>query len=398
MTLTAERLPDGSPTPSGWDVADVVFTFSWVTWESAQQRGMNMPEDRLLDTLLDHPGIRRLLVANTARSLPVKLARDLARPGRSGFPATPDRRLVQPLRLRRADPVRPDAARRWVATYERCLRRHAARLGLERPAIVTFHPLVAGFGDFAWAGPVTYYGIDQWSAHPAKQPWRAVFDAAHEGMRRRGVRVCAVSPAIVEEIAPTGPSLVAPNGVEPSEWLEPGPPPAWLRDRPGPHLLYTGSLDGRLDERWMAALAAAMPEARVHLVGRVMDAPHIDRLLRHPIVELHANVGRSEVAAIVAGCDAGLLAHVESPLTSAMSPLKVYEYLAAGLPVAATALPPVVGIDPRVVLVEPGGDAVGATRRALALGRAPEAERRRFIRDHAWSRRHEDILAFALAR
>jgi teichuronic acid biosynthesis glycosyltransferase TuaH len=82
-----------------------------------------------------------------------------------------------------------------------------------------------------------------------------------------------------------------------------------------------------------------------------------------------------------------------------MSPLKLYEYLAGGRPVAATALPPIARVaHPRVALAADGPQGFAeAVSRALALGPAPADERLRFLRDNAWRRRHEPLLRLALA-
>jgi glycosyltransferase involved in cell wall biosynthesis len=79
-----------------------------------------------------------------------------------------------------------------------------------------------------------------------------------------------------------------------------------------------------------------------------------------------------------------------------MSPLKVYEYLAAGLPVIATDLPPVRGIDDRVLLVDTVGEFADVVPMALALERADEKRRSEFIETNSWAARHEQV--FALAR
>ena len=70
-----------------------------------------------------------------------------------------------------------------------------------------------------------------------------------------------------------------------------------------------------------------------------------------------------------------------------MSPLKIYEYLAGGGPVAATDLPPLRGIEGPVALVPPGGDFVAGVRAALAAGPMSETERQRFLQHNSWSRR-----------
>jgi teichuronic acid biosynthesis glycosyltransferase TuaH len=80
----------------------------------------------------------------------------------------------------------------------------------------------------------------------------------------------------------------------------------------------------------------------------------------------------------------------------AMSPLKLYEYVAAGRPVAAVDLPPMRGIGPRVILVDEGGDYPAAVARALELGPAPEDERQAFLAHNSWKRRHDELIALAL--
>ena len=123
------------------------------------------------------------------------------------------------------------------------------------------------------------------------------------------------------------------------------------------------------------------------------DEEQMARLSRLPGLVAHPSVGRAELAAVVHAADAGLLPHVRNDLTEAMSPLKLYEYLAAGLPVAAVDLPPLHGVSERVVI---GEDFAASVERALALGRAGEDERRAFVERHSWEAKHEAILDLAL--
>jgi glycosyltransferase involved in cell wall biosynthesis len=106
---------------------------------------------------------------------------------------------------------------------------------------------------------------------------------------------------------------------------------------------------------------------------------------------------RQEVVNLIGAAEACLVPHVRDRLTEAMSPLKLYEYLAGGLPVVATDLPPMRGVDPRVTLVPEGGDVAAAVRAALAQGRASEDERRAFIAANTWRSRHERLIELALA-
>src|SRR4051812_37856006 len=164
---------------------DVVFGIFGVSWAAAHQRELVMPEDRLAVELIRHPRVRRLLVCNPYRSVLGRAADLVRRPPKVPFPSSETRTLFEPLRLRRTDPVDPA---RTFARYEAHVRREAQRAGLERPAVITVHPLFAGFGAFDWAGPVTYYAWDNWSASRPHGPWGPAYEDAYVRLRATGRR------------------------------------------------------------------------------------------------------------------------------------------------------------------------------------------------------------------
>jgi len=193
------------------------------------------------------------------------------------------------------------------------------------------------------------------------------------------------------------PAAVVPNGVEPAEWLGPAPaPPAWFAGIPGPRAVYVGTLDSRLDVPGIADLALRRPDMQVVLMGPLPDPAYVDRLRALPNVHLHPSVARAELVAVLRNSELCLLAHRRTSLTEAMSPLKIYEYLAAGVPVISIDLAPVRGIDERVLLVDSVAEFADAVPTALAMGRADDAARASFIAANSWAARHEQV--FALAR
>jgi teichuronic acid biosynthesis glycosyltransferase TuaH len=380
---------------------ELVFTFSYVSWQAAAARGWFMPEDRLARALVSDDRLERVLIADLMRSLPAKLLRDAAASLRGVAHPFPERdgvRLARPVRLRRDYPASAPAAARACARYERALHRHALAMGMHRPAVITANPLLAGFGRFEWAGPVTFFATDDWLAYPPHRRWWPAYEESFRLVRARGRRVCAVTPAALERIDPSGPALVVPNGLDPQEWDGPAAEPAaWAQQARRALLLYVGSLDSRLDVPALGRLAAAMPEATIALVGPLLDAAHLAPLAALANVSIHPAVGREQVAALIRCADAGLIPHVSSELTRAMSPLKLYEYLAGGLPVIAADLGPVRDVSDAVTLVAPGGDYASAARVALARGRSAEPERAAFLRANSWRARQEMLLDLALA-
>jgi teichuronic acid biosynthesis glycosyltransferase TuaH len=371
---------------------DVVFSFAYASWATAVDRGMCFSEDRMVETLLAHPEVRRLLVVETPRSLPLKLARDALR-SPPPFPAGETASLYGPTRLRRRDPAGIPAVERGFRRWDAQLRRVAARRGLERPALITTHPLVAGFAPLEWASSVTFYAYDDLAESQPLRRLRPAYREAYRRVRESGRAVAAVSPAILEVIRPSGRSAVAPNGVDPGEWQAPGPPPEWFAALPAPRLLYVGSLESRVDADAIATAAAALPDASFALVGPLLDPGHFEPLRELPNVHFIPPAPRGEVVALVAAADACLIPHVDSPLTRAMSPLKLFEYLAGGAPVAALDLAPIRDVSPRVMIRNELTEAITA---ALALGRASERERLAFAQANSWRQRQEPIVRMAL--
>ena len=360
---------------------------------------MCFPPDRLAETLLVHPRVRRLLVANPFRSVPGGLARRMTGAVEDeGFPSNGRARLYTPKSLRRADPADLSRVERRYRHYDQLVRRAAEKAGLERPAVITSHGLVAGFAPFEWAGDVTFYADDDFSAHPKYARQKGAYQEAYRLVGRSGRRVCAVSQSLIELIDPTGPSAVVPNGVDPSEWEILAGPPDWMAGLPSPRLVYVGStLDQRIDWAVVRGVAERFDRGSVVLVGFLPEAAR-EEISDTPNVHWHEPVPRDEIKGVLAGADVCLLPHRRNALTESMSPLKLYEYLAAGRPVAATDLAPLRGVDDgRIVSVPDGGDFPEAVARALELGPASEAQRREFLREHAWRARHERILDVALS-
>jgi teichuronic acid biosynthesis glycosyltransferase TuaH len=289
--------------------------------------------------------------------------------------------------------------RRTAVRYESSLRRAAGRLGFERPAVITANPFLAGFGAFEWAGPVTFYAWDDWTSDFQRPHLVPAFQRSFAEVRAKRRRVCAVTETALKRIEPTGRHAVIPNGIEPTEWRSVGePPPEWFARLPRPRLLYVGSLQNRVDVEQVAEVAEAYPDGSVVLVGPLLDEEHFAALRGHPNVVIHAGLAsRPDVVRLIGAADACLIPHVANRLTEAMSPLKLFEYLAGGRPVAAVDLPPIAAVEGRVALAPVGGRFAPAVAQALALGPAPEGERLQFVARHAWSRRFDELLAVALA-
>ena len=114
-----------------------------------------------------------------------------------------------------------------------------------------------------------------------------------------------------------------------SEDRNDGPPIAGFAGAIDPHKIDTGLLLG---------VAESLPEWSFHLVG----PGSLDRPLPAKI-RSQGYVGRDKLPAIVAGFTRGIIPYALTPYMAGVFPMKVFEYLAAGLPVVSTPLPSLVG-------------------------------------------------------
>lgn len=372
------------------------MTFSTETWRDAIDRHLVRPPDRLVQTLLERPELESLVVANPPRSALVTASKFVLRqrqPPLHTGPGTTSA-LVQPLRLRRQQPYGIKANERIFRRYDRRLARAAARLGMERPPIVTFDPLVAGFCPTRWSGPVVYYARDDWTEHPAYEQVRPVYEEAYHRIRRRGIAVAAVSEELLARVGPEGAGIVIPNGIDPPEWGRREHPSDTVPGVARPLMVYAGTLDDRLDPEALTAICDQYPDGKLLLVGPLLAAETLAPVLARPNVEVLHPPERARVVSLIAAADVCLLPHRRTPLTEAMNPLKLYEYLAAGIPVAASDLSGSRRIHPKVILTRPGSGFAGAVATALEDGPMTEAERRAFLAANSWEERHRQLFAF----
>ena len=377
---------------------DVVVTFSYMTLAGAASRGWFMPEDRFVQSVLADDRVGRVLIADTLRRVPARLAGPISRQPGAEVLAPGIAELVQPVRLFRSRPTSLRGVRRAYEGYGRAMRRAAERMKLVEPVVVTTNPFVAGFADLSWASTATYYAVDDWTLLESYKRWRPLYTEAYEALRSRGFRVGAVTGSLRDRLAVDAPSVVVPNGVEATEWEGKATPPPYAKEGTRPTLVYAGTLDGRLDYGVVAQIASAIPDARLLLVGAAANGALLDEVLRIPNVEVHPSLGRAEYSGLLRSAAVGLIPHLALELTARVEPQKIYEYLAAGLPVVASDLAPMRGIDERVRLVSPdGGDFVAAVKSALAMGRASETDRLAFVRANSWRARHRALIDLALA-
>jgi len=115
--------------------------------------------------------------------------------------------------------------------------------------------------------------------------------------------------------------------------------PSDLADIPRPRLGFWGMIQDWIDLNLLGDVASARPDWSIVLIGEALvDTSPIRGL---PNVHLLGRKSYAALPAYAAGLDAGLIPFKQNALTRAVNPIKLREYLAAGLPVVSTPMPEV---------------------------------------------------------
>jgi glycosyltransferase involved in cell wall biosynthesis len=273
----------------------------------------------------------------------------------------------------------------------------ARRLGMAAPILWAYAPQAEDLLGVLRPELVVYHCVDDVAAQKGVDA--DSFRAAEKRFARRADLVLASAPALAERMRPLADRvLYAPNVADTALFataLEPGAVDSALGRLPHPRLVFQGAIVAtKLDLALLTDLAALRPEWSIVLVGpRGAGDPGADLspLDRAPNIHLVGPRDERALPGVLRGADAGLIPYAVNDLTRSVFPMKVYEYLAAGLPVLSTPLPALQAVE-GVETVSDAAELVGAVERDLA---ADSAERRRqrsrAAAAHSWEARIEEI-------
>lgn len=159
--------------------------------------------------------------------------------------------------------------------------------------------------------------------------------------------------------------------------------PEDIKDIPHPILGFFGLIRDWVDLDLLAEVCRLRPDWHVVLIGdsTVNLAPY------RGIPNMHF-LGRRPYADLPAYCkafDVGLIPFRMNELTKAVNPIKLKEYLAAGLPVVSTPLPEVRLYDHLVEVVEDARAFAASVESCLAQGADVRSERSRSMASETWA-------------
>jgi glycosyltransferase involved in cell wall biosynthesis len=206
------------------------------------------------------------------------------------------------------------------------------------PVVVTTLPLVA---DLIGPLPVArwvYYCVDDFSVWPGYDGETML--KMERDLVPRVDEVVAVSDTLVKHIAGYGKAAhLLTHGVDLDHWQQPlpnGELPELARLKP-PFVVFWGVIDRRMDTEFVKHLSANLAGGTLVFVGPREDPD--PAILSLPRVAVLPPMPFARLPALARSASVLVMPYADLPVTRAIQPLKMKEYLATGKPVVVRELP-----------------------------------------------------------
>ncbi|MCE9529641.1 MAG: hypothetical protein K8T89_00645, partial [Planctomycetes bacterium] len=195
----------------------------------------------------------------------------------------------------------------------------------EPPVAVTTLPIVADLMPHLPVNSWAYYCVDDFSKWPGLD--RKTMARLERLVVDRADTIVAASEHLQERLRRMGRDAeLLTHGVDVNTWQITSQEHTIVSELPKPLVVFWGVIDRRLDVACIRQLAATMTEGTVLLVGPQQDAdPELDKLTR---VVRPGPVPFEQLPAIAHEASVLIMPYANLPVTRAMQPLKLKEYLA----------------------------------------------------------------------
>lgn len=312
---------------------------------------------------------------------------DLRRAWRKLRVGTTSRTVAPGLHVLRPLPIPPAGPAGRLAQLE-ALRAQIAwtrmSLGLRGPAVSWFSlPNVAPLRGRLGERASLFYYQDRYDAfsHVDGHRLRTNIEQLAEHC---DVSVCT-SEQLAEDLRAAGASpVIVPHGVDFASFATPAPRPEDLAGLEPPLIGYVGLIDDHVSTHAVIAVANRLERGTVVLVGGVNTNPAV---LRHPRITLLGHRPFTSMPSYMQAFDCCLIPFALNRLTTAVNPIKLREYLAAGRPVVSTGMPAVRAYADVIEIADAPLEFADAVMRTLRPGYdddGPRTRRRERVAGESW--------------
>jgi len=283
----------------------------------------------------------------------------------------------------------------------RTIERAMAELQMSEPIVWFSRPeMVDLIDEIPPARLLLYHVVDEYSAYSGQTSTsRSHTEMQEERIMALADAIVVVSQKLYQSKSPfNAHTYLVPNGVNYDAYttaLNESYIPDIFQTIPSPRLGYSGLVGDRLNFDMLLKLASDHPEWSLVFLGEARvsgQAEQWQALSVLPNVYYLGLVDIAQVPYYLKGFDVGLMPYAQTREADNISPLKLYDYLAAGLPVASIDIPAARTFADYIHLAAQAEAFEQAVQAALA-DTTPESRqtRRSVAHQHTWDARVEQL-------
>jgi glycosyltransferase involved in cell wall biosynthesis len=154
---------------------------------------------------------------------------------------------------------------------------------------------------------------------------------------------------------------------------------------------YIGSLDFRVDYDLLETLIQEKPKYKFIFIGRIMDQDNCQRLSAYSNVQFLGSKQPNELPGLLSQIDVAIIPFVKNEFTRNIYPLKINEYLAAGLPVVSTDFADMSDFQDLISIENNTNSFIRAIETSMNDDTSLQLKRIEIARSNDWSSRTEQL-------
>ncbi len=271
------------------------------------------------------------------------------------------------------------------------------KLGFSRPINWVFNPAAGVIAGALGEEMLIYYCVDEYTAF-SDVPTQSLIELERDLLRKADLVIVSADRLYQSKKKENPRTVLVRHGVDLAHFAKALAPETRIPDEiarlPHPIIGYFGLMAADwIDIDLMVRVAKHFSHGSLVLLGKVTT--DLSALTSLPNVHLLGRKPYADLPAYSKGFDVALLPFPISEVTLNANPLKVREYLAAGLPVVSTAIPEVevlgmcrIGRDPAGFIAE---------IEAALTDPGPTRARSELVRGESWAARVEEIRGHVAA-
>ncbi|MEK7540250.1 MAG: glycosyltransferase [Patescibacteria group bacterium] len=258
--------------------------------------------------------------------------------------------------------------------------------------IWSYHPFFPQVFDLFPYAKKVFDSVDNWAEHPVYAPVKERLKKNYQHIQDQADIIFTVSPDLQNLFAGHQNVTWIPNGVDVDHFSREASNPEQFSTLPRPFVVYIGVIQERLDVELLEQTARLIPSIQIVLAGPVWAGTPLGGLRELKNVMFLGPVPYQDLPNLLSQASAGIIPHRVNRFTASMNPLKLYEYLASGLPVISTPVQGTEQFASGVRVATTSTEFAAAIQQAISLPTPEKQKLKLLVQNQTWDQRIDQMI------